>query len=207
MQWAPRDFVVCIIVGEDESQEVGGHGEDEGNGDGEDDEEIEERGGVRMCLNKHLNEALFISHYHDPLDGFANIEELELEREQAEREGDGGGEESDAGSLRSVVRRRSGTTIGTGAEMPIPTREPVFDMRDVEELRKRAEGTVVSVEVKAYMMNIVAFLRLHRAVGSHITQAATKHFDKLVRYESLFPLPLSIFLTMLRHLRACWRRC
>ena len=38
------------------------------------------------------------------------------------------------------------------------------------------------MEVKQYQQNIVAFLRLHRAVAGGITAAATKHFDKLVRY-------------------------
>jgi hypothetical protein len=37
------------------------------------------------------------------------------------------------------------------------------------------------VEVKQYQLNLIAFLRLHRAVAGGITARATKHFDKLAR--------------------------
>lgn len=45
--------------------------------------------------------------------------------------------------------------------------------------------TTVSVEVKQYQLNLIAFLRLHRAVAGGITAHATKHFDKLARSVSL----------------------
>jgi hypothetical protein len=45
------------------------------------------------------------------------------------------------------------------------------------------------MEVKQYQQNIVAFLRLHRAVAGGISAAATRHFDKLAKYVFL---PLAI---------------
>ena len=39
----------------------------------------------------------------------------------------------------------------------------------------------MSLEVKQYQMNIVSFLRVHRAVFSGISAVATKHFDKLAK--------------------------
>jgi len=44
----------------------------------------------------------------------------------------------------------------------------------------------VDVDVSRYQMNIVSFLRTHRAVGGGITPTATKHFEQLMR--SLAPL-------------------
>lgn len=56
-------------------------------------------------------------------------------------------------------------------------------MRSLAELSKKV---TVTAEMKAYLQNIVTFLRLHRAVGGGISPRATNHFDILVR--SLAPL-------------------
>jgi MoxR-like ATPase len=39
----------------------------------------------------------------------------------------------------------------------------------------------VDIEVKAYMQNVVTFLKMHRAVAGGTTPQATRHFDLLVR--------------------------
>lgn len=39
----------------------------------------------------------------------------------------------------------------------------------------------VDVDVTRYQMNIVSFLRMHRAVAEGITPSGTKHLDKLMR--------------------------
>lgn len=49
-----------------------------------------------------------------------------------------------------------------------------------------SKKVTVTAEIKAYLQNIVTFLRLHRAVGGGISPRATNHFDILVR--SLAPL-------------------
>jgi hypothetical protein len=53
--------------------------------------------------------------------------------------------------------------------------------QDVDKLTKLSDLTTIGVEVKQYQLNLISFLRLHRAVAGGITAAATKHFDKLAR--------------------------
>ncbi|MCJ1402297.1 hypothetical protein MMC11_005517 [Xylographa trunciseda] len=116
-------------------------------------------------LVKHLNDHIFLSHYHDPEDGFANIEE--------------GSEwvEDDRASLSSVVHR----SVTRG-----PEKEPLFGLEEIQLLNDQSRSSTVSVEVKRYLHDILTFLRRHRAVASGITPLATKHFELLAR--SLAPL-------------------
>lgn len=46
----------------------------------------------------------------------------------------------------------------------------------------------ISSEVFAYMQNLIAFLRLHRAVSGGISALATRHFELLTRSVSKDPL-------------------
>lgn len=39
----------------------------------------------------------------------------------------------------------------------------------------------MSVEVKQYQLNVVSYLRVHRAVAGGISAVGTKHFDKLAK--------------------------
>jgi hypothetical protein len=48
-------------------------------------------GGEGPRLTKHLNDHMFISHFHDPEDGFPNLEDLE----------------NDGASISSVVRKKA----------------------------------------------------------------------------------------------------
>ncbi len=48
-------------------------------------------------------------------------------------------------------------------------------------MARLSEEATVSVELRQYQQNIVAFLRVHRAVASGISAAATKHFNKLAK--------------------------
>lgn len=123
-------------------------------------------GGVGPRLTKHLNEYMFISHYHDPEDGYANIEEIY----------------NDGNSVSSVVRN------GKATRCAIANIDPVISAGDVEHLAALADQATVSVEVTQYQQNIIAFLRIHRAVAGGITPSATKHFSKLVKYVVLNPV-------------------
>ncbi|MCJ1433239.1 hypothetical protein MMC27_002598 [Xylographa pallens] len=116
-------------------------------------------------LVKHLNDHMFLSHYHDPEDGFANIEE--------------GSEwiEDDRASLSSIVHRSVARDYN---------RDPLFGIEDIELLSHRSCSSTISVEVKRYLHDILTFLRRHRAVACGITPLATKHFELLAR--SLAPL-------------------
>lgn len=59
-------------------------------------------------------------------------------------------------------------------------------LQDITSLREAARQVEVDIDVTRYQMNIVSFLRMHRAVAQGITPAATKHFQQLMR--SLAPL-------------------
>ncbi|KAH8812060.1 hypothetical protein F5884DRAFT_784265 [Xylogone sp. PMI_703] len=107
-------------------------------------------------LTKHLNEHMFISHFHDPEDGFPNIDEAD----------------SDTESSSSVVKKSY-----TKDMLSLPAISP----EDIDQLIHLSERIIFSIEVKQYMINIISFLRLHRAVGGGITPAATQHFEKLAK--------------------------
>ncbi|KAK3398904.1 hypothetical protein B0T20DRAFT_408595 [Sordaria brevicollis] len=64
---------------------------------------------------------------------------------------------------------------------------PLFSESEIAHLANLAQNSVsVDIDVRRYQMNIVAFLRMHRAVNGGITPQATKHFEQLMR--SLAPL-------------------
>jgi MoxR-like ATPase len=120
-------------------------------------------GGEGPRLTKQLNEHMFISHFHDPEDGFPNLEELE----------------NDADSISSVVKKKVIDQIE-------PSLNPVITATDLETLELLRTNVTVSVEIVRYIHNIIAFLRLHRAVLGGISPYATVYCDKLVK--SLAPL-------------------
>ncbi|KAG9242765.1 hypothetical protein BJ878DRAFT_425193 [Calycina marina] len=115
-------------------------------------------GGEGPRLTKHLNEYMFISHFHDPEDGFPNLEEMY----------------DDGHSISSVVRK--GPKLETEAAL-----QPRISSAEIEHLSRLSDVAVISIEVKRYQQDVVAFLRLHRAVSSGITAIATQHFDKLMK--------------------------
>ncbi|KAL2048159.1 hypothetical protein N7G274_000070 [Stereocaulon virgatum] len=126
-------------------------------------------------LVHHLIDHVFISHYHDQEDGFANLEELSEETED------------DRASLSSVLHR---------SEMPnslFANQRAFFSQEEVRTLIDLSQTVSVSAEVKAYLQNIVTFLRMHRAVGGGISPRATQHFDLLVK--CLAPLHGLAFVT------------
>lgn len=133
-------------------------------------------GGEGPRLTKHLNDYMFISHVHDPEDGFPNLEDMFTD---------------DTSSTLSVVKRSP--TIQTEESLwarisPMVSGQRhvaelllLINMQDIENLAQQSKNTTVSVEVKQYQQNIASFLRIHRAVATGISAIATKHFDKLVR--------------------------
>jgi hypothetical protein len=116
-------------------------------------------GGEGPRLTKHLNDHMFISHFHDPEDGFPNLEDLE----------------DDGESISSVVRKKA---IDDQIEAAA---DPIFSGADIGILGRRSATVTVTLEVYQYMHNIIAYLRMHRAVDNGISAVATKHFEKLVK--------------------------
>ncbi|KAI9743146.1 MAG: hypothetical protein M1818_003441 [Claussenomyces sp. TS43310] len=115
-------------------------------------------------LTTHLNDHMFISHFHDPDDGFPNLDELD----------------DDGDSISSVVKKK------TTNEKQDAATNPILTATDVEMLAHLSDEVMVSVDITRYMHDIIAFLRLHRAVEGGISPLATRQFEKLVK--SLAPL-------------------
>lgn len=63
-----------------------------------------------------------------------------------------------------------------------------FATKDLECITKLMADVRISSEVFAYMQNLIAFLRLHRAVSGGISALATRHFELLTRSVSKDPL-------------------
>jgi len=115
-------------------------------------------GGEGPRLTKHLNDYMFISHFHDPEDGFPNLEDMY----------------DDGTSVSSVVKRNPKLDL----EWLL---SPKITAANVDTLTSLSNETTVSMEVKQYQQNVIAFMRVHRAVAGGISATATRHFDKLTK--------------------------
>ncbi|KAI1284494.1 hypothetical protein F5Y07DRAFT_346721 [Xylaria sp. FL0933] len=181
-------------------------------------------------LTKHLNNHFYISHWQDPEDGFAHMDDEEDEEEDEEyphvhnnrEDFDEADEEkedrdddaaSQASSASVVHRKRGSKTPSTPILTPtsghhISTtdwatqnqaspqtadnnnnsstsgttrRTPVFTEADLSALATLSLQAHVDIEAQRYQMNIVAFLRLHRAVApGSVPPTATAHFRTLI---------------------------
>lgn len=69
-------------------------------------------------------------------------------------------------------------------------------MQDIEHLFHLADEAIVSVELKRYQQDIIAFLRVHRAVAGGISAVASKHIDKLAKYFSSLPIPALLLMDL-----------
>ncbi|KAI1214596.1 uncharacterized protein F4807DRAFT_403928 [Annulohypoxylon truncatum] len=184
---------------------------------------LESGGAARLV--PHLNDLFYVSHWHDPEDGFAHLEEEEAQeryrsgggggdRGNDDNEGDRRGAETDSSaSASSVVVRRSVITDPQTPSTPRVSRTrsthtnphpqkgdqastysasitssrapfPSLADADIASLALLSRNVNMSVEVLRYLMNIVSFLRMHRAVapgGGGVTPQATKHFEALAK--------------------------
>ncbi|KXJ93107.1 hypothetical protein Micbo1qcDRAFT_53219 [Microdochium bolleyi] len=161
-------------------------------------------------LTPHLNDYFYIAHWHDADDGFPRLEEAAEDEEGTERE-DGNSTEAGYGtgdsnepstsddddndesfatvdtrslaSYESVVRRKKTPKLRrlTEPSSTSQTPRPLFSSRDLATLAVLARVVSVDIEVLRYQMNIISFLRMHRAVGGGIAPLATQHLDLLVR--------------------------
>lgn len=137
-------------------------------------------------MTAHLNDHFSIGHWHDPDDGFPNIEDRAEDDARSRRA------EIISDSDSVVWRVESGEPGLTKASRDSEYRSmlPYFSEPDIGYLTTLSENVRIDMEVLRYQMNIVAFLRLHRAVAivgpsasgfSCVSPNATKHFEKLVR--------------------------
>ncbi|RKU42480.1 hypothetical protein DL546_005566 [Coniochaeta pulveracea] len=148
-------------------------------------------------LNKWLNEWFYLAHRHDPEeDGYPNLEEEEAVKD------DGDGEETPRDGSIAALRRDSETSTRSTSSVvkqthsalrrpsyttaEASTLQPMITDADISHLAQQTTKVQLSIDVARYQMNIVSFLRMHRAVGGGITPTATKHFEGLMK--SLAPL-------------------
>ncbi|KAI0112693.1 hypothetical protein F4776DRAFT_346490 [Hypoxylon sp. NC0597] len=163
-----------------------------------------ETGGAARLVS-HLNDLFYVSHWHDPEDGFAHLEEQATDGD--EFGGRKGGETASLDSASSVVRR----SFAESTTAPQPSRSrstnnfkggdrataddgsslapsssssvfPSISESDIASLALLARQVNMDVGVLRYLMNIITFLRMHRAVapgGGGVTPQATKHFEQL----------------------------
>ncbi|KAI4683771.1 uncharacterized protein J4E84_006609 [Alternaria hordeiaustralica] len=121
-------------------------------------------------LTMHLNDQFFISHKHQADDGLPNLEELQEKNHASD----------DGASMSSVVRT---PPFQPGKHKP---QQALFLPDDLETLTKLVSQVRISSEVRAYLYNIIVFMRLHRAVAGGISALATRHFNTLAH--TLAPL-------------------
>ncbi|KAK4219294.1 hypothetical protein QBC37DRAFT_410733 [Rhypophila decipiens] len=168
-------------------------------------------GGSQARVTKHLNDFFYISHWHDPeesgfphLDGEygdqdADSSDPEIYSNDEKASIDSGSSvvkktpllpSSDAGFSPSLssssLRKPKDTSTTTPTTEKIIT--PVLKESDISHLAQQTLKVRISIDVLRYQMNIIAFLRMHRAVMGPgcLTPFATRHFDQLVK--SLAPL-------------------
>ena len=109
-------------------------------------------------VGRHLNDFFFVGHWHDIQDGYVNLEELS-------------DDDDDTVSTGSVVK----------VKKPAERGEALISENEINQLAKLSEEVEADVEIIRYQMNIVSFLRMHRAVADGISPAATKHLQQLSR--------------------------
>ena len=107
---------------------------------------------------------MFMSHYHDQEDGYSHIEDAETS------------EDDDGASVSSIVHHSDNP--------PSPTGTPAVHctIQDIKGLADLSQEVTITAEVRAYLHNLVVFLRLNRAVAKGVSPTATKHFLHLSQY-------------------------
>ncbi|KAJ6006075.1 hypothetical protein N7451_004019 [Penicillium sp. IBT 35674x] len=121
-------------------------------------------------LKAHLRDQLFISHFHDPDDGFVYLEENDWL--------------SDAQlSASSVIH----------TPKPLQKSSAKVNRMVMEKIREASNSVTMSAEVVRYIQDIVVFLRLSRAVAGGVSARANFQFSQLAQF--LTPLHGIDFLT------------
>lgn len=112
-------------------------------------------------LNHHLNDHIFISHYHDPEDGFVNLEDLEN---------------------YTVSDRHSGYSTPKSTPSENSKQDQRIPHRVIDQLRSLGDAASITIEIRRYIQDIVVFLRMERAVDGGITPFATTMFVALCKH-------------------------
>ncbi|KIX08741.1 uncharacterized protein Z518_03398 [Rhinocladiella mackenziei CBS 650.93] len=119
-------------------------------------------------LNRHLNDRIFMSHSHSPDDGFPNLEELAY--------ADKSDDDDSADSYSPSPNMRRQTIIASRR----------IDKKLIEQLRRQGQATTITPEIRRYLQDVVAFLRMERGVDGGVTPYATTLFLTLAKYLAPF---------------------
>ena len=114
----------------------------------------------QVQLIPHLNDRIFISHYHLAEDGFANLEELD----QSETSDKDSGPSKQRSSWESAQKSK------------------IITRQVIEKIRAMGELAGMTPEIRRYLSDIVTFLRLERGVDGGITPRASTQFVALAKY-------------------------
>ncbi|KAL1887736.1 hypothetical protein Sste5346_010029 [Sporothrix stenoceras] len=149
-------------------------------------------------MTAYLNDFFSMGHWHDPEDGYPNIEDRGPYAEEEWR-GEGTTDSESVvrwqgGSTRTWRRRStaaSASSLGTvTGRSDGPDTPPTFSEADIDHIAALSRAVRVDMEVLRYQLNVVAFLRMHRAVAvmgpamggaSCVSPRATKHLEKLAQ--------------------------
>jgi len=118
-------------------------------------------------LTPLLNDRMFISHTHDTEDSLPNLEDQQQQQEAT----------ADNASDASVIH--------SPPPSPFPTlrapNKPFFPKPNIDALATLADSVSLTAEIRAYIHNLPAFLRLHRAVAGGVSSNATRYLNHLCR--------------------------
>lgn len=165
--------------------------------------------GGRAHVTAHLNDFFYLAHWHDPSDGFDFLDdEFRNDHRAPSSLGDISDSDSAASTASgtSIIKRGPSSILAsssapagrfsfshsTHAPEPLSPQQnrnpqpPLLSETEIALFAQLSRLVRIDVSVTRYQMNIISFLRTHRAVDSGITPQATKHFEQLVR--SLAPL-------------------
>ncbi|KAL8358187.1 hypothetical protein RB598_002793 [Gaeumannomyces tritici] len=126
---------------------------------------LEAQSGGRAHVTPHLNDHFYIAHWHDPEDGFVNLEE----QQQKEAE------------IGAGLGGRAGSSTDGAGYGTQQVEEPLLSDADIGSLARASQEVQMDIDVLRYLMNIASFLRVHRAVASGVTPTSTKHFERLAK--------------------------
>ncbi|KAJ5620318.1 hypothetical protein N7510_004302 [Penicillium lagena] len=107
----------------------------------------------------HLTDHLFISHFHDPGNGYVYLEDNDWLSD---------GEQSTSSVIRKTASYHQ-------------KKSPKVDRTMMDKLSEASDIVSASAEVVRYIQDIVVFLRLSRAVAGGVSAKASNHFSRFAQ--------------------------
>ncbi|KAG6115129.1 hypothetical protein E4U14_001045 [Claviceps sp. LM454 group G7] len=158
--------------------------------------EADARGEVPR-LTPHLHHSFAMSHWHDPEEGYVNMEADEIreakieKRQRRQQQQQQQNQEEASTSAGRDIERGEGTSAGDSVvrgESEDSESDGELDPLDffiteaeILNLTDRSQSVHITADLKRYQMDIISHLRMHRALQDGISPIATIHFEKLMR--------------------------